>query len=63
MQKNPCFNKGFIAVKRHHNQELFYKEKYFIKPRAHRGLDLLSWQETWHAGRHDAREGAESSTS
>jgi hypothetical protein len=55
-----------IAVKKHHNHNNSYRGDYFIWAALHfqRFSPLSSWPEAWwHAGRHGAREEAETSTS
>ena len=55
-----------IAMKRHHDQGNSYKGQHLIGAgfQFQRFYTLLSWQKAWHhLGRHDAGEGAESSTS
>ena len=60
-----CLSQGFyITMKKDHDCDNSYKEKHLIEA----GLQFqrfspLSWWEAWqYAGRHGAREGAESST-
>jgi hypothetical protein len=61
-----CLSSGFIAVNGHHDQGNSYKRKHLIGTglQFQRLSPLASWWETWQsAGRHDAGEGAENSTS
>jgi hypothetical protein len=58
-------SRGFIAVKRSHDQGNSYKGKHLTGAALQfQRFSQLSWQEAQqHAGRHGAGEGAESCTS
>jgi hypothetical protein len=60
-----CLIQCSVAVRRHHDHDNSYKEKYVIGAglQFHSFSPLLSWQEAWwHTGRHVAGEGTENSS-